>query len=88
MATHRLQLEVARGVLILPGHPLFNATLGATLPPGWQQTAAVGNEALFVVRPGLSGLFTPATPHEWRDYLEGGEYEARLEELGDDLPDG
>lgn len=61
-------------MLILPGSPLYYQTL-ASPPP-----LAGGQERLFVVRTG-SGILEPATPSEMREYLDGGEYDQRLEEL-------
>lgn len=68
--------------LILPGHPLFNATL-ATPPPNWGQVAARdGNTYAFVAELG-SGIMRPATQEELTDYLEGGEYDERMAEIGE-----
>lgn len=71
-------------MLIYPGDPEFDYYLGATLPPDWQQSPLVesGSHA-FVARSG-SGLLEPVTQQELDDYMYGGEYEERLEQLGDD----
>lgn len=63
-------------MLLLPGDPEFERTLGTVLPP-----AAPGQ--VFIVRAG-SSILEPATPDEVDEYLLGGEYDERLEELGDD----
>lgn len=70
-------------MLILPGDPLFDATL-ATPPPNWRDAAnRDGNTYAFVVEPG-SGLARPATMAELTEYLEGGEYDERLSEIEDE----
>lgn len=69
--------------LILPGDPDFNITLGAAMPPGWQSVqAATNGDFGFIVRPG-SLLMEPVTGEELDEYLEGGEYDERLIELGE-----
>lgn len=68
---------MASDFLILPGDPLFYATLAA--PPPVAQ-----GDGCYVARAG-SGLLEPATPQQIREYLEGGEYDARLGEI--DLED-
>ena len=71
-------------MLILPGNPLFDLTL-ATPRPDWRDTAVRdGNTYAFVAEPG-SGLMRPVTESELEDYLEGGEYDARLAEIEDEL---
>ena len=68
--------------LILPGDPLFDLTL-ATPPPDWGQVAAKdGNTYAFVAELG-SGLMRPVTQSELVDYLEGGEYDDRMAEIGE-----
>ncbi|OLP18085.1 hypothetical protein BST81_13755 [Leptolyngbya sp. 'hensonii'] len=72
--------------LILPGHPLFDLTL-ASPPPNWGEVAARdGNTYALVAEPG-SGIMRPATQAELEDYLYGGEYDERMDEIGewDDL---
>jgi hypothetical protein len=73
-------------MLILPGNPLFNLTLSTAPPPNWRETAANHGTFAFVAEPG-SGLMRPASPDELQDYLEGGEYEERLRETGDEWED-
>lgn len=68
--------------LILPGHPLFDLTLQTTPPPGWHQQASSG--FAFVVRADGSGMLDLVDEAELEEYLEGGEYDQRLVELGDE----
>lgn len=65
--------------LILPGHPLFDLTL-ATPRPDWRGVAAKDEQYAFVTEPG-SGLMRPVTQADLEDYLYGGEYDERLEEI-------
>lgn len=70
-------------MLILPGDPEFDRTL-ATPPPNWSQSMArYGGECAFVARSG-SGILEPVSLQNLDDYLEGGEYEQRLLESGQD----
>ncbi|MBL1179448.1 hypothetical protein [Pantanalinema sp. GBBB05] len=62
--------------LILPGDPEFYQTLGTTLPPA-------APDQVFIVRAG-SLILEPASPDEVDDYLQSGEYDQRLAEMGDD----
>lgn len=72
--------------LILPGCPEFNLALGS-FPPGWQRERdRLSGEFAFVVRPGV-GIWEPVGPDALDEYLLGGEYDERLEEIGDDLAD-
>lgn len=66
-------------MLILPGHPLFNITL-LTPRPDWQQTASQDEQYAFVAEPD-SGLMRPATQKELEEYLYGGEYDERNDEI-------
>jgi hypothetical protein len=63
--------------LILPGDPLFDATLGMVLPP-----SPLSTEVCFVARVG-SGILEPVTAAQAREYLLGGEYDERLSQLDD-----
>jgi hypothetical protein len=70
--------------IILPGTPEFDWTLGRNLPPNWQQVAGQHHGAFhFVARAG-SGLLEPVGIDEFEEYLEGGEYDERLAEMGDE----
>lgn len=73
-------------VLILPGHPLFDRTLATAKPPGWKNYAATkgdGDYVAFVADAG-SGLLRPANWKEIQEYDQGGEYDERLKNLGDE----
>lgn len=73
--------------LILPGDPLFNETL-ASPPPDWGAHRDQYHGAChYVVRPG-SMLMEAVSPGELEEYLNGGEYDERLEEIGDDIKGG
>lgn len=70
-------------MLILPGDPEFDFTLATAIPPGWRNVAEqIGQQVAFVAQVG-SGLLRPATPDELDEYLMGGEYDERMEALGD-----
>lgn len=73
-------------LLILPGSPEFEETLGIALTPGWKDYAARHNEIYFVVDE--SGLMRPVNHRELTEYLEGGEYDQRLEQIGDTQENG
>lgn len=69
--------------LILPGDKLFDFTLATAKPPNWKQYAdRQGESVAFVVEPG-SGIMRPATWNEMQEYLQSGEYDERLEEIGE-----
>jgi hypothetical protein len=70
--------------LILPGDPLFDETLGTSLTPGWEKTAAQHAGEFAFVADHETGLLRPCSFEELDEYIEGGEYEARLEALGDE----
>ena len=67
--------------LILPGDFEFEATL-ARIPPNWKEIAAKsGDNYAFVAEPG-TGLLRCVDGFNFREYLLGGEYDERLNELG------
>jgi hypothetical protein len=68
-------------MLILPGDPLFDWTLACNLPPNWQQVSAYLGEACVFVASAGSGVLRPCNSIETDDYLYGGEYGDRLEEI-------
>ncbi|QMS87307.1 hypothetical protein HUN01_06810 [Nostoc edaphicum CCNP1411] len=72
--------------LILPGHPFFDDYLYCTLPPAWRNFAYHNPDFAFVARSG-SGILEVVTQEEMEEYIEGGEYDQRLEECGDDDED-
>ena len=73
--------------LIYPGYDLFDYHL-ATLPPNFKQCFEQDQTA-FIADP-VSGVLRPASPDELREYVYGGEYDERLEQIGeeDDWLDG
>lgn len=80
--THRIDLPHDGRAIILPGDPAFDWTL-ITPPPDWQKEAAKDPDGFaFVVEPG-SGLVRVANADDLEDYLYGGEYDERLEEIGE-----
>jgi len=68
--------------LILPGNPLFDLTLETIPPPGWQNHPNDG-EGVAMVVDSQSGLLRPVNEQEMIDYVWGGEYEERLEAIGE-----
>lgn len=69
--------------LIYPGNPEFEYILGSTLPLNWRQDAwRMLGDYCFVVDYS-SGLMRTATQKETREYLEGGEYDERLNQIGE-----
>lgn len=68
-------------MLILPGDPDFDSTL-ALPPPNWRRFAESTPDFAFVARAG-SGLLEPVSMADLDEYLEGGEYDDRLEEIGE-----
>ena len=76
---------LSSGGIILPGHPLHDVTLNQNLPPGWEdQALSACNGGHFVFKLG-SALMVPATESDLTDYLHGGEYEERLQQIGEPL---
>jgi hypothetical protein len=73
-------------MLILPGDPGFEETL-LRPPPNWRQAIAGSDRYAFVVRAG-SGLVEPVADRDLLEYLEGGEYDDRLDAIGDDDDEG
>ena len=63
--------------LVLPGDPAFEATLSGALPP-----VNEGMQPLYIQRPG-SLLLEPVTPEEMTEFYLSGEYDERLEEMGE-----
>lgn len=68
---------------MLPGDPGFNEIL-ATPPPSWRQVASnLSGEFAFIVRAN-TGLLEPVSYDDLDEYIEGGEYDERLEVIDDD----
>lgn len=70
--------------LILPGNPLFDETLAMTPPPDWRETANKHSGQYAFIMRSDSGLMMPCSMAELDEYIEGGEYEERLEAIGDE----
>lgn len=71
-------------MLILPGNPEFDSTLALNLPPNWQYEASnYGGDYGFVVDSD-SGLLRVTNSIGIREYVEGGEYDARLSQIESD----
>lgn len=74
---------LSAGGVLLPGHPWFDATISQNLPPGWREEAITACDGgCFAFKPG-SALMVPVTEKALTDYIHGGEYEERLETIGD-----
>ncbi|MBD2095129.1 hypothetical protein H6F90_08170 [Trichocoleus sp. FACHB-591] len=73
----------SRSNLILPGDPEFDQTLGLTLPPDWQVVASSSPEFSLVARVDQGGVLSAVPWEEAQEYIEGGEYDERLEEFED-----
>lgn len=71
-------------MLLLPGDPEFDQTLGVSLPPGWEQERDRNSGEYAFVADAETGILRPCSAQELEEYLEGGEYEARLRAMGDD----
>ena len=68
---------------MLPGDPGFNETL-LIPPPGWREVAnRDGDTYAFVV--GEDGLARPVTSSELDEYMDGGEYDERLIQIGESI---
>jgi hypothetical protein len=78
-------IETPSGI-ILPGHPFFDEYLYGTLPPGWRNFAYHNSEFAFVGRAG-SGILEAVSESEFEEYIEGGEYDKRLKEMGESTDD-
>lgn len=68
--------------LILPGMPDFDETIACIMPFDWQQIANKCDGFQFVARAG-SGLLEAVPNNQVIDYLYGGEYDERLNEIGE-----
>jgi hypothetical protein len=68
--------------IILPGDPEFDLTLATSIPPDWKYASSIDPDGFgFAAAPG-SGIFRPLTSADLEDYLYGGEYEERMNEIG------
>lgn len=73
--------------LILPGSREFEETLGGCLPPDWHQVADQHSEFAFVFRAD-TGLMEAVSPQEAREYALGGEFDIRLDAIGEAIGEG
>ncbi|MEH2198638.1 hypothetical protein [Nostoc sp.] len=70
-------------LIILPGDPEFDWTLQTSIPPHWRQVAQQDPGGFaFCARAG-SGVLEPMTDEDLEEYLYGGEYDERLEQIGE-----
>lgn len=69
--------------LILPGTLAYSIALTQIPPvPTWRQEAERTNgETYLICRPGSQGLMEAVSYKEWVDFMEGGELDARQEEV-------
>jgi hypothetical protein len=77
-----MTIETPSGI-ILPGHPFFDDYLYCTFPPGWRDFAFHNPDFAFIGRTG-SGLLEAVSATEFEEYVEGGEYDERLKEMGEE----
>lgn len=73
-------------ILILPGNPLFDLTLAL---PDFRFAVTLAEDCgsnTWVARQG-TGILEPVTTRDLDEYLLGGEYDSRLEEIGESLDD-
>ena len=68
--------------LILPGHPEFELTLSLARPSNWLSVAQKHGNFCFVADC-ETGLLRAASPLETTEYLLGGEYQLRLNRIGE-----
>lgn len=66
--------------LILPGMPDFDETIAHIMPFDWRNIADKYNDFQFIARSG-SGLLEAVSNNQATEYLYGGEYDQRLQEL-------
>ena len=69
--------------LIYPGDEVFDYYLGI-LPPVCDQLAHQYSGQIAYVAEAGSGILKPANTKEMEEYLYGGEYEERLQEIGEE----
>lgn len=71
-------------LLILPGSEEFEDTLAMSLPIGWQHTANANSGDYGFVVDSQTGLLRIENSAGVREYVNGGEYDERLELIEDD----
>lgn len=70
--------------LILPGTLEYELTLGHCIPPDWKAEADRLSGQFAFIASSDTGLLRPCSAEELEDYIEGGEYEERLRNSGQD----
>jgi hypothetical protein len=73
-----------RDYLIFPGDPEFDLWMYRQLPPDWRAYSDKLSQQCFFVASVDSGLLRPASRDELDDYLYGGEYDERMDIIGDE----
>lgn len=71
-------------LLILPGDPEFDQTLAMALPPNWQSLADQYGGDYGFVADSQTGMLRIENSLGIREYVNGGEYDERLEWIDDD----
>ncbi|KST64075.1 hypothetical protein [Mastigocoleus testarum] len=66
--------------LLLPGEPGFQETLVNAM-----HLFKPRHNTAFIARPGSNGLMIPVSGAELREYLLGGEYDERMDELENEV---
>lgn len=73
--------------LVFPGDPEFDLILGVIPPPDVNQIEYKNNQVFYVARAD-TGILEAVDYKEFEDYANGGEYDERLTQIGDDESDG
>jgi hypothetical protein len=76
----RIESSRNRVQLILPGDPVFNATL-SQIPPDWESQANTKGCFGFVPDAAAGGVLRAVDNGEFQDYVFGGEYEQHQQDL-------
>ena len=82
-----LNPPLSSDILYLPGDPGFDVALLTPRPDTWTVAAQDGDTFAFIARTGDGGMLTPVTGKQLDAYLDSGEYQERLIEMGEELPD-
>lgn len=67
--------------LILPGDFEYDETLAAVLPPNWQSQVNAWNGDYGFVVDSQTGMLRVENSQGIREYVNGGEYDERLEQI-------
>jgi hypothetical protein len=71
-------------MLLLPGDPEYEKTLGRTLPPDWRAKAEQFCGDFGFVAHAETGLLEAVSFSQLDEYIHGGEYDVRLSEIETD----